>query len=282
MRKYPLNQTVIPAITGNRRCGTVELLIHFQGSKSEVKNYRPINVASTFVNLEEKMMNIQMYNFWCEKGILHNMQFGFRKNHSVGQLINSAKKDLIRKDKKYSCIILTDLSNAFGSCDRHIILKRMAPFLSTNALRLLRSFLIQPQVQVIQNGKISKPFSCSDRGYSQGSNLSTFLFICLMRLSHNLPKKIDSYSFADDDQLIISSNSVKELEKDANEAIKFFHDFCNSHNIKLNCKKTLYCLNGNFTKKEKEDFKIETYGETIERVDEINMLGVVLSNKLEF
>ena len=158
----------------------------------------------------------------------------------------------------------------------------MSPYLSYDALRLLRSFLIQPKVKVLQNNKISQEFSCSDRGYSQGSNLSTFLFICLMRLSHNLPPKINSYSFADDDQLVISEDNIEDLENQSTLAIETFHRFCKDHNIKLNVKKTFYCLSGSFKKEEKEKFTLKTFGEEIERINEMNMLGVKLSEDLEF
>jgi len=74
--------------------------IHKKGPKNNVKNYRPINIAATLCNLVEKIMCLQMTYFWEQNNLLNINQYGFRKNHSVGQLINNLKKYLTRKSQK--------------------------------------------------------------------------------------------------------------------------------------------------------------------------------------
>ena len=253
-----------------------------KGNKNDVKNYRPINVAPTFANLVEKVMCRQMSDFWNKQGLLHDYQFGFRKGHNVGQLVNTVRKHIFENQKKYHCLILTDLSNAFGSCDMHLILKRMAPYCSENALRLLRSFLIQPTIKCKNGNQTSKPYHFANRGYSQGSNLSPFLFTCLMRLSHDLPKDIYSFSYADDDQLVVSSNDISELKNLSKLAIETFHTFCKDHNIKLNTSKTFFTLSGKFTEKEKKDFTLTSFGSKIDQRNHMNMLGINMDSKLNF
>ena len=256
--------------------------VYKKGKKTCVKNYRPINVAPTFANLIEKIMCTQMSSFWNEKGLLHKYQFGFRKGHNVGQLINTVRNHIFRTNKKYHCLILTDLSNAFGSCDVHLILKRMSQFCSVKALKLLRSFLIQPKIKCIKGEEISKPYHFANRGYSQGSNLSPFLFTCLMRLSHDLPENVHSFSYADDDQLVVSSDNIDELRNLAIKAIESFHTFCKVHNIKLNTDKTFFTLSGKFTQAEKQSFFVSSFGAKIEQKDSMNMLGVSMDQNLNF
>ena len=253
-----------------------------RGDKDQVKNYRPIHVAPTLVNIIEKIICLQMSSFWEEKGLLDRRQFGFRKGHSVGLLVNEARRYIKRMNKKYVCCILTDLSNAFGAVDIHIIMKRLAPYCSEQSLKILRSFLIQAKVTVITNNQKSKTYHVASRGYSQGSNLSPFLFTILMKSSHDMPEGIDSFSFADDDNIIITADTAEELQEKSNLALRHFHKFCKIHNIKLNMTKTYYTITGNFQKEELENFKISSDGQEIKKIDQMNMLGLDLSPKLNF
>jgi len=156
----------------------------------------------------------------------------------------------------------------------------MAPFLDKNALRLLRSFLINAKVRVKIKNEISDEFFTADRGYSQGSNLSTFCFLVLMSPSHNLPDDSTAFSFSDDDQLVSSDNNYNECLAKAQRAADSFARFCNNHNIKINNSKTNFICIGNFTKSEIEKTEIKINGENIENLDQISILGVTLNRKL--
>ena len=252
-----------------------------KGNPNDVKNWRPISVANWACNLLEKIMCLQMTDFWEKKRLLNWRQFGFRKHHSVGQLINCLKKDFYNRGQKYGMILMTDLSNAFGSADTWIIIERMRPFMNNSALKLLRSFLIQAEVRVKLGENISKPFFNADRGYSQGSNLSTFLFIILMSLSHNLPDNTEGYSFADDKSILITSNDLETFIGRANRALGSFHRFCKDHNIKLNCGKTFYTLVGKFSQSEITKVKVETDGNLIKRTETMNCLGIEIDKNLD-
>ena len=254
-----------------------------KGDPKNIKNWRPIQIATWSCNLIEKIMCIQMTQFWEKKGLLKKNQYGFRSNRSVGQLINEMRKEFLKRGQKYGMILLTDLSNAFGSCDSWLIIEKMRPYLSDKALKLLRSFLIQAEVKVKVGGEISDTFTSADRGYSQGSNLSTFLFIVLMSESHSLGSDNIGYSFADDMSILITSDKIEDLNKKGNEALNKFHDFCKSTNIKLNCGKTFYTLLGSkYRNGDKKRIELKTDGEIIKRTDNMNVLGVELNKNIFF
>ena len=254
-----------------------------KGNPKDVKNWRPIQIASWCCNLLEKIMCLQMTKFWEKKGLLGKNQYGFRANRSVGQLINEMRKEFIKRKAKYGMILLTDLSNAFGSCDSWLIIEKMRPYLCDRALKLLRSFLLQAEVRVKVGNKISTSFTSADRGYSQGSNLSTFLFIVLMSESHDLGKDNIGYSFADDMSILITSDNISELKNKGNEALERFHNFCKSTNIKLNCTKTFYTLLGSkYTSEEKRSIELSTDGEIIKQTEKMNVLGVELNKNIYF
>ena len=257
--------------------------VYKKGNPQDVKNWRPIQIANWACNLLEKVMCLQMTEFWERKGLLGKNQFGFRAHHSVGQLINALKREFFRRGSKYGIILLTDLSNAFGSADSWLIIEKMRPYLSNQALKLLRSFLIQADVRVKVNNEISETFVSADRGYSQGSNLSTFLFIVLMKESHKLGLDNIGFSFADDMSILITSDDVSDLNNKANVALENFHNFCKNTNIKLNCSKTFYTPIGKkFKSSDKSKLKLETDGQTIKLTDTMNILGIDLDKTLSF
>ena len=252
-----------------------------KGNPQILKNWRPISVANWACNLLEKVMCIQMTEFWEKKNLLNWRQFGFRGNHSVGQLINSLKKEFYKRNEKYGMVLMTDLSNAFGSADTWIIIERMRPYMKESALKLLKSFLIQGEVRVKIGDDISRPFFNADRGYSQGSNLSTFLFIILMSLSHNLPDDTQGFSFADDKSILSTSNNLTDFVEKSNRALNGFHDFCKSHNIRLNCEKTFYTLIGDFKTADINKIILKTDNKIIKRTDTMNCLGIEIDKKLD-
>ena len=48
------------------------------GSKSDISNYRPISILTSFSKIFEKLMFNRLYNHFETNGILAQEQFGFR------------------------------------------------------------------------------------------------------------------------------------------------------------------------------------------------------------
>ena len=57
---------------------------------------------------------------------------------------NEVRKNAYDGGKKCGIIVLTDLSNAYGSTDMPLIIKKLAKYFNKNELGLIRSFLVQP------------------------------------------------------------------------------------------------------------------------------------------
>ena len=54
-----------------------------------MKNYRPVFTLPIFGKIFEKVIyNVRLYNFFVSQWILHNIKFGFRKNHSTTHALN--------------------------------------------------------------------------------------------------------------------------------------------------------------------------------------------------
>ena len=62
--------------------------IHKKGDTQLFENYRPISVLPIFSKIFEKILYHRLYSFFTSNNVIHDKQFGFRKNHSTGHAIN--------------------------------------------------------------------------------------------------------------------------------------------------------------------------------------------------
>ena len=57
--------------------------IYKKGETTNPTNYRPISLLSIFDKIVEKLMHKRFHSFLQQHSILHQYQFGLRKNHST-------------------------------------------------------------------------------------------------------------------------------------------------------------------------------------------------------
>ena len=84
---------------------------HKKGSTTDVNNYRPISLLSTFSKIMEKLMAVRLNSYLELYEIIYPKQFGFTAGYSTTHsLINITEN--IRKtieNKKYGCGVFIDL-----------------------------------------------------------------------------------------------------------------------------------------------------------------------------
>ena len=62
--------------------------IYKKEDEEQLENYRPISTLPIFGKIFEKLIYKRLYNFFVAQNLLHDKQFGFRKNHSTSHAIN--------------------------------------------------------------------------------------------------------------------------------------------------------------------------------------------------
>ena len=81
------------------------------GIKTQVNNYRPISLHSNFSNILEKLIYFRLTKFLEKYNILHNNQYGFRKNvltlHAVLDMYNRVSYHM--NEKNFSGLVFLDL-----------------------------------------------------------------------------------------------------------------------------------------------------------------------------
>lgn len=96
--------------------------------------------------------------------------------------------------------------------------------------------------------------------------------------------KLDTSLFADDAVLTYGCDSLKNLEKVLNIEVKKLHDWFIANKLTLNLKKTKFMLFSNQRKKKNKykKFKININNYCIKQVPQMEYLGVIIDNKLNW
>ena len=145
------------------------------------------------------MIYNRLYSFFTKNNILNSSQFGFREGHSTTMALSEFVEGVLKKFDKGEavCAVLLDLSKAFDTVDRRILLNKLECYGIRGKMQsLIKSYLDQRKQFVNFSGYES---TCEkiDVGVPQGSVLGPLLFLVHINdLQNNTNLKI--LNFADD------------------------------------------------------------------------------------
>ena len=226
----------------------------------------------------ERIISLQIEEFFEEKKLLGEFQFGFRKNKStVSELLTMFDTLLEAKEhKKEIVLLLYDLSSAFDTASHIILITKLQLYgFDDHAIQWLKSYLENRKQIVTVSGKLSGTQEVNI-GTPQGSRLSPLLFICLMADLHLCVQKSTLANFADDTQsMIVCDNKEEAIEttrREANNVIKFFRN----NNLVNNSDKAAVLYN---SKGKGETITIENIGgEKLESTKSEKLLGLFINS----
>ena len=203
-------------------------------------------------------------------------QFAYLKGRSATQailvLVEKIKKALL--EGQMAGALFIDLSDAFGSVDRQLLLKKIAEDfeISGRLLLHLNAFLTDRKARIILNGEPGEWIE-SIYGTSAGTILGSLLFIIYI---HDTPKEARP-KFADDITAARVADNLLSLQtllqKDANAISQWIKEW----GLDINLIKTKVMSFG-----QTPPLQIAIDGEQVKRTEQQRLLGVVLDKELNF
>ena len=254
------------------------------GCRYAASNYRPISNLSPFSKIFKNIIYNRLNNYFCNHNILSNAQFGSRVKHSTSHVICDVINKLQNScdKKKFTCVILLDLSKAFDTVNYKLLLSKLEKYgVRGNSLKLINDYLTHRKQVVHVNNTYSDQQSIVC-GVPQGSALGPSLFSIYI---NDLPNasKFETRLFADDTALFLSNDNLKILKKDVNYELLNIKAWLNANNLSLNYSKTKYLLIKPKTKTSQLcKFAVTIKGIELKKYQSAKYLEIVLDENLNW
>ena len=262
--------------------------VYKKGNPQLLDNYRPISTLPCFGKIFEKVIYKRLYSFFSSNQLINENQFGFRSKHSTSHAINYSIDKIVSEteNQKHVLGIFIDLSKAFDTiCHTKLTCKLEHYGIRGNALNLIESYLSDRSQLVNFNGSKSD-YKPSLMGVPQGSVLGPLLFIIYINDITQVSKMGDFVMFADDTNIFVSGNSVKDAFYKANILLSKLYNYMLVNQLHINQSKCVFmhfkpklaqykdCTNS------KLESKLSINGADIKCVNKARFLGVVIDDKL--
>lgn len=246
------------------------------------KNFRPISNIEVLSKILEKCAAKQYTAHLTVNELNEIYQSAYKEGHSVETAILRIHNDItMALDRnEATLLILIDISAAFDTIDREVLLARMQSHLGVEGLALswFRSYLTN-RTQTVKIGAATSERSTLHFGVPQGSVLGPILFTSYMYPLGNLLRKfnISFHSYADDTQLYVSfrigdDSNLARLQ----QAMVAVDSWMRSNFLKLNSDKTESII---FSRC-KVNFSFNLLGQELTPKTDVKSLGVILDQQL--
>ena len=215
------------------------IALHKGGSKTDVTNYRPISLLTSFSKVFEKLMHHRLLEFLQVNGSLYENQYGFRPGRSCEQALLDAQSYLLNNLSKnqVSLLLLIDFSKAFDMVDHKILLEKLAHYgIRGIALDWLKSYLTNRKQFVSCNGADSIEQVLS-YGVPQGSILGPLLFVIYINDIPELDNLAHFILYADDANIIVTATNIDDLFSKTNKLLESLKIWVDNNGLSVNIKK---------------------------------------------
>src|SRR6266536_2277446 len=216
-----------------------------------LSNYHPISNLSFISKLLERVVFSRLLTHISSFSTFSSFQSAYRRFHSTETALLRIHNDLLHAmdSKKFTALVLLDLSAAFDTIDHSILLHRLNTWfgISSTALNFISSYLSN-RTQTVLINSFSSPTASVPIGVPQGSVLGPLLFTLhttpLFRLLHQ--QSLPFHLYADDTQIYLSFSAPDSTTALNNISLSLttVHSWFTANMLSINPSKTEFLLIG--------------------------------------
>jgi len=196
-----------------------------------------------FYQKSENLMSSQIQLYLANNSLLDEKQSRFRKKRSCITAITNIVED-IRQELDSNCVTfltLLDHSKAFDSVNHNILCTKLRSMfnLSTNATKLIRSYLTNTYQAVVSGTQVSSLRNLS-RGVPQGSVLGPLLFSIYVNDLPSILSECEVYLYADNVQIYVSRpvTEIHACVRISNKMLSLVEKWATENSLGINPKKS--------------------------------------------
>ena len=181
------------------------------------------------------------YSIYIKHKLLPYFQYGYRKQHNIGQAILDYTHTINNNLKQnYTSIsIFMDLSKAFDTVNRHILCNKLKKLgFDTNSCKLIENYMTNRKFCF----KNEKEYYNLEHGVLQGSILGPLLFLIYIYDMKHIAPNNKVIVYADDTTVIVKGRNVLEAIQHSNDIVDRFLLYFNQNKLSINPDKTNYTV----------------------------------------
>jgi len=215
-----------------------------KGSRSIVKNYRPISFICTASKILEKILYNQINHFVDNREKMNDQQHGFRRQTSTQSAILKFTDDIRTAGDNQEMVgaVYVDFKAAFDSIIHDIIIFKMRQLgINGNILNWFKSYFTNRLIKFKNHNVMSQP-QILQRGTPQGRSLSEMIFAMYINDIPNILRHCKSIFYADDLVLYASGKTEAKIQNLLQSDIENLLEWCRINKMKVNISKTKIML----------------------------------------
>ena len=258
--------------------------IYNKGDTSDLKNYRPISILTSFSKIFEKIIYVRLLQYLDEFDILNDSQYGFRCGRSTCDAILKLTDHILQEfDKKcYSIAVFLDLKKAFETVNHSILLQKLASIgLSDLAICWFQSYLTGRKQYVKFKNSLSD-YKFINHSVPQSSNLDPVLFIIYINDIINSLSFLKPILFADDSCFFCSGENLNQIIDKVNTDLIMINNWISANELTLNIEKSHYVVFNRKKKVPPDIGKLFITNNELSRVNSTIFLGITLCDNLSW
>lgn len=254
------------------------------GESTNIDNYRGISVLLVFAKIFEIIIFKVLSEYFISNSVISPFQFGFTtKSNTTAACVELTNfiSTYLDKKKFVSCIFI-DLSKAFDTVDRWLLLNKLKKAgISGGNLNLFERYLSNRNQSVFVNNTYSD-FDISEFGVPQGSNLGPLFFIFFINDIVHLKLFGELQMFADDIAIKYACTDIKTLFYQMQNDLNLLEQWFNNNKLMINIKKTKYMLFRVFNLNLIDDQSLTYMGQNLEKINEYKYLGLIIKDDFKW